>query len=139
MAKTIDRALLRKIREDVDAELAALSKKHGVLLFLGNARFTATEANFKLGVKVTDASVIDTVATGAVDSRHASAANDYAAQAKLYGMKPEWLNKQFMHNGSALTVVGLLPNKRKNNVLVMGSGGGKYIMPPSDVIRGFGA
>lgn len=72
-------------------------------------------------------------------TRHPTAAADFTKMAHLYGMKPEWLNKPFVWGrGKGLRVVGLLPNKHKNNVLVEGDQGGKYIMPPSDVIAALG-
>lgn len=83
----------------------------------------------------------DVVVQSPVDKnpRHPNAAADFTRMAHLYGMKPEWLNKPFVWGrGKGLRVVGLLPNKHKNNVLVEGDQGGKYIMPPSDVIAAFG-
>lgn len=70
-----------------------------------------------------------------VKPRHANAASDYTSMCASYGMKPEWLGRSFKYGrGKELKIVGLLPNKHKNNVLVEGVGGGKYIMSPSDVI-----
>lgn len=70
-----------------------------------------------------------------IKPRHANAESDYTSMCVSYGMKPEWLGKSFKYGrGKELKIVGLLPNKHKNNVLVEGVGGGKYIMSPSDVI-----
>lgn len=70
--------------------------------------------------------------------RHANAAADYTRLAVQYGMKPEWLGRSFVFGRSkGLRIVGLLPGKHKNNVLVEGDKGGKYIMPPYQVIDAF--
>jgi hypothetical protein len=132
----ITRELMKTLRTDVDAALLAISKKHGVLLSLGNGRFTASDATFKLNVTDAGASAIANVIVDGLSSKDAKAVADYQKQCHLYGLKPEWLNRQFMSGGKALTVVGLLPNKHKNNVLVMGAGGGKYIMPATSVAAG---
>lgn len=47
---TITKDLLKALRIDADAALAAVGAKHGVSLRLGNGTFTALNATFKLEV-----------------------------------------------------------------------------------------
>lgn len=134
----IDRPLLRNLRTDVEAALIAVGKRHGVLLTLGNASFTSDAATFKLAVAPATKEAAAAVASGA-SPKDVQAAADYKELAQAYGLHVDWLNRTFQHGGSTLRVVGLLPNKRKNCVLVEGTGGGRYIMPPEDLHRGFGS
>lgn len=136
MTKQIDRAFLRQLREDVEVALAAVGKRNGVLLSLGRATFTSESATFKMEVALATGAQTAAVAGGA-SAKDVKAASDYTAMAKLFGMKPEWLGQSFKWNGKELRIVGLLPNKRKNNVFVEGTGGGKYIMSPEEVIPCF--
>lgn len=134
----ITREMLRDIRIEGELALAAIAKKHGVVITLGRATFSQTEAKFAMQVATTTAAVTAAIADG-VQPKDAKAAQDYTNLAGAYGMKAEWLGRAFKRSGRSFTVVGLLPNKRKNNVLIEGTGGGRYIMSPEEVIPGFPA
>lgn len=134
---TITREMLRDIRIESEQALAAIGKKHGVIITIGRATFNASSAKFTMELtKSTEAAQV-AVASG-VRPKHAMAAEDYKRLCTQYGMKPEWFGQSFTWGrGKGLCIVGLLPNKHKNNVLVEGTGGGKYIMSPADVIACF--
>jgi hypothetical protein len=135
---TITRAMCSLVRDDANAALAAVAKKYGLIISVGSARYSDTEINFKMQATVGTASAIAAVIAG-TNPKDVKAATDYTTMGHLYGLKPEWLNKSFVcvRTGSTLRIVGLLPNKRVNNVFVSGAQGGKYIMPASDVIASF--
>ncbi len=48
----IDKPLLKKLRVEIEAALQGIGDAHGVSLQLGNARYSATDATFKLLVGV---------------------------------------------------------------------------------------
>lgn len=134
---TITREMLRAIRIESEQALAAIGKKHGVIMTMGRATFTPTSAKFALELALSTEAAQTAIDTG-ISPKDAKAAQDYTNLAASYGMKPEWLGKSFTFGRSkGLRVVGLLPNKHVNNVLVEGDKGGKYIMPPSQVIAAF--
>lgn len=132
----ITRDLLRTLRTDIDAALLAVAKKHGVMLTMGNASFTSDNATMKMSIVPASKEAVAAVASGA-SPKDVQAAADYKRLCTVYNLHPSWLNMTFQHGGSTLTVIGLLPNKRKNNVLVQGTGGGRYIMAPEELHRAF--
>lgn len=63
----ITRSLLRDIRAELDAALAAIGKKHGLSITSGSCSFSDTAATFKVFVylvPVVDASIIKDDANG---------------------------------------------------------------------------
>ena len=134
MAKQIDRALLKAIHDDVNVALAIVAKKHGVLLSMGNARFTTTSATMKMDISIADAGTIAAGTTGGVTAKTARAEADFKAYATMHGLKPEWLHTSVMIHGKSLEIAGLLPNKHKNVVLVRGTGGGQYIISAREIL-----
>ena len=127
--------LLGAIRADVDAVLAAIGKKHGVLLNMGNARFTGHSATMKMEITEAGADTINPVADGTTSARNVRAEADFKAMATLYGLKPEWLHTNVTLSGKTFEIIGLLPNKHKNVVLIQGTGGGQYIVDADKIIN----
>lgn len=132
----VTRQLLQNVRADIDKALAEVAKKHGVLLLLGNARFNEYEANFKLNLSITNESTVAAIDSG-LSTKDAKAIADWATHAWLKGLKLEWCGQTFTEGGTVLKVIGFLPNKRVNNVLVEGKGGGRYVMPAERVCAAF--
>lgn len=132
----ITRQLLRDIRADVDAALVAIAKKHGVLLSMGNASFTAESATMKMNITAADKGTIAAVTSGGVSAKTAKAEADFKRLAKSYGMEPEWLHTSVSIHGRSMEIAGLLPNKRVNCVLIRGAQGGEYIASVDDILRG---
>lgn len=123
---TITRELLRTLRADIDAALAAVGKKHGVVLNAGNASFTPTSASFKLHAVLADAPKVDP---------DVEAADDWRALARRFQLEPDWLGKSFVSGGRPFTIVGLLPNRPKRPVLARGSNGKGYVFDPDSIRR----
>jgi hypothetical protein len=120
--------VLRNLRIEIDAALAALGAKHGLRLKAGSARYDANglDATFKLEVT-----------QGGADGAQAildAARNEFAQMARLYGMQPDWFGKPFILNGYRFTVDGLAPGRHKNAVKIKRSDGKGFVCPPSTVI-----
>ena len=136
----INRTTLKAIRADLDAALLAVAKKHGILFSLGAIKFSDTEAHGTLRMTATDGDVAEALAEtdGSVSQRNLIAEQAYKAQAQAFNLSPDWLGRSFKMNGSEFTVVGLLPNKHKNNVLIRRVSTGKqFICPPQALHNGF--
>lgn len=118
---TITRELLRALRADIDAALAAVGKKHGVVLNAGNASFTPTSASFKLHAVLADAPKVDP---------DVEAADAWRALARRFQLEPDWLGKPFVSGGRSFTIVGLLPNRPKRPVLARDSKGKGFVFEP---------
>ena len=125
MMNTLNREAVRELSSVIQAAIKDVGKQHGVSLTMGNIRFNSDRATFKLEAAV--------VGDGSVNNE-TPARLDFVKHAKRYGMDPSWLDKTFRDYSREYTVVGLLPNRRKNNVLVSRNGK-EYIMPAETVIR----
>lgn len=67
---SINRAVLKNIRNDVDAALASVAAKYGVSISAGNARFTDTSATMKLDIATIGTNgVVKTPGRTALESR----------------------------------------------------------------------
>lgn len=129
----ITRSLLRTLREEINAALAELGQKHGVTLVADGAKFTDMSARFVLSVAPADEETQGQIAAG-VDPKLAKAEADYKSQCKLYGADEDWLGKTITLQRSQFKVVGLLPSKTKNCILIQRISTGKnFIVPPSTV------
>lgn len=125
----ITRDLLRALRDDVNAALVAVAKKHGVALSCENASFTSSSATFKLLAVSADEN-----ASGRKAS-HVKAENDMRSLGKLYQADPAWIGQRFTVRNTTFTVVGLLPGRSKNCILAPNDAGKDYIWPVEDIKR----
>ena len=50
MIKQFDRQTVKNLRAELDEVLADFGKKHGIVVQMGTARFTATSVNWKLNM-----------------------------------------------------------------------------------------
>jgi hypothetical protein len=57
----------------------------------------------------------------------------YEQMCQQYGLKPEWLGKQFQHEGETYTIAGLNIRSKRFPVVITG---GKYIAMSTDFIVG---
>jgi hypothetical protein len=64
---------------------------------------------------------------------------DYQALASAYGLKPEWLDKQFAYKGRKVTVVGLAPNRRRYPVVGRDERGTIRLYPIETVTKALSA
>lgn len=118
----ITKDLLRALREDINAALTTVGKKHGVNLAAANASFTSDSATFKLQV-----AWVGKGKGGKVQSTEertiAQAEKDWEQQAKLWGFNPKMLGKTIKSNGKTYTIKGLMPRRRAYPILAQGTDG----------------
>lgn len=123
----IDKDLLIKLRTDINAALEAVGEKHGVRLSVGNCRFTAAEATFKL----------DAVAKtpgGQVVDKDAEA---FKRLAGSFGLQPGRLGQELMLADIRHKIVGLQPKRHKYPIVCLNTFTGKKMLCSTDsVMRG---
>lgn len=125
-ATVITPALLKAIRADADAALAAVAQKHGVVLRCGNGSYAETTAHLKLEI-----------ALGAAEGErpsHVKAREDWNKGAVLFGLQKEWLGKDMPRRGKpAVTIIGLMPKRQRFPVLVREEGGKEVLLTIEEV------
>lgn len=125
---TIDKALLLKLRAEMNAALEKVAKDNGVLIKTGNASYTASTATFKVEIvslSEEEAEVADELSSS--DVTVIKAAADWKRSAMLFGLKPEWLGTKAKTIHGEFEVVGLMPRRRKYPVLVKSVSGLKLM------------
>lgn len=135
---TIDHTKLKAIRADLDKALLDLAKAHGVIFTLGTLLFDANQASGRLTMSAAStemaAAIDEGVATTPADFKALKAKTDYENHCALYGLKPEWFGKTVLLSGGQFKLVGLLPNKHKNNCLIERiSTGKRFICSPEQI------
>jgi len=115
----ITRALLKELRQDIDAALKSVGEKHNVVLSVGRATFDALNATFKLEV----------AAIGEEGQVMSKMATDFQAYAGLWGLQSDDLNKTFTDfGGETYKIVGGRPRASKNTIVVE-KNGKQFVMP----------
>ena len=105
---TIDRDLLKNLRNEINAALVDVATKHGITVNCGNATYNTNQATFKLDIRAV-------AEDGKVYDPKASAFIKFAT---AYGMEPEDLNTTFTTNGDTFEVVGLDTKRSKYPIIV---------------------
>jgi hypothetical protein len=122
--KTLERSSVRALSEDIMEALKTVADKHGIHFASKGARFTPSNCTFKI-----EASVIGD--NGVVESQERK---DFVQYAFMYKLKPEWLDKTFVHGTDTFTITGLSTRKSKNPVLCRNERNQKtYIFPANTV------
>jgi hypothetical protein len=119
----IDRALLKNLRVDIDAALAAVGEKHGVVLSAGNASFErdGSHGNFKLAVSSISK-------TGFVETKEAAA---FKLNAINFHMKLEDLGEEFSTPaGEKFVLIGVRPRSKTAALLATRTEDGRLCALP---------
>lgn len=121
---TINRAFCVKFRTELERDLAALGKKHGLVITGGNAKFSANELTMQVKCSVI-------AGNGEVFSREKE---DFKRCAVMFGLKPSDLGKKFTNfDGKTFEIVGMMPRSRKFPVLAQTANGKKFKFPAAHV------
>ena len=120
--KTFDRANLKTIRADIDAALAAVAKKHGINLSIGNIRFDANEFTTKL-TAVTNASKAKDTAAGVPEGVNPTWVKAFKTNHVWLGLAASDLGKQIKIGGKTYTIVGARPKANLPLVVQRVTGG----------------
>lgn len=102
------------IRQDINNALKAIGEKYDVTILAGNASYDATLVQFKLTCTTKGEN-------GEVETMEAK---DFKTYAEMYGMKKEYLGKEFVHGRDKFQITGLKP-RSKNCVLAKKVGTGQ--------------
>lgn len=123
--KAFDTANLKLLRAELEPLLDELGQKYGIVLTIG--RIGYSPSNFKASLE------------GAVLSEDGTAetreAQDFKAMAEFYGLKPEYLGKEFVSNNKRFRVSGLKPRSPKYPVLAVDVVSGTVYKFPADTVK----
>jgi len=122
--KNLERSNIKDISQDMIAALQVVALKHGIQFTSKGCSFTSTSANFRI-----EAAVVGD--GGVIETRERT---DFPLYAASYGLKPEWLDKSFVHGADTFTIIGLSTRKHKQPVLAKNARNNKtYVFPNNTV------
>lgn len=105
---TINRALVKQLREEVNAALASVAEKHGITLEVGGITYSDNHFDAKLKGR--------TISEDGVDEH---AKKEFEVYASRFGVKPEAFGVEFDMPGTGkVEVSGITPRSRKYPILV---------------------
>jgi hypothetical protein len=121
------------LRKDIDAALQQVALQHGIIISLGNCRFTPNEARFsKLTIipKTTSNTVSVTPAlSDTIEGRQ------YIDLAYMFALPKDGLGKTFISNGRTFKITGLKANRRKYPVQGVSVTTGRAFKFTADQVR----
>ena len=123
--QTIDRPTCSMLRDEINAALRAVAERHGIQITAGNAKYSATNVEFKVNVCVVSAG-------GVVETKERQA---FRAYCRTYGLKPEDLDKVFVQGHRRFKIAGLKTTSARYPVLAqeLGNSGKTFKFPASSV------
>ena len=105
-----DNFVLKVINKEIELAVQSVAQKYGITIKYVGASYSSLEATTKLKLSCTSI-------TGETKGE-----SDFKKYAEIYGLKPEMLGKVFnMRSGRGFKtykIMGLIPNKRVNNIMV---------------------
>ena len=120
MTTAINRDLLKTLRPEIEAALAAIAAQHGVKFKVGNATFDPTLGTFKFN--------LEGRATGG-DAPELIHLRRYAA---MYNIDLAWLDRDKMVAGKAYRMTGLkLGSRLGAKITATGPDGRTYLFKPA--------
>ena len=125
---TITKDLCKTLNEELATAIAAIAAKHGL---------TAKVSGGKFGASSFTPRVEFLVAGQTVDGASKKEEDDFRAFSKVYGLQPEMLGKTFRSGKETFRVLGALPSRSKNCILILRtSDNARRICPPELLLRG---
>ena len=126
--KQLDRATVAYIRQHLETALKPLAEKLGVAMDLGRCTFEVSNCRFQLKIAVRDCN----------GQAVTEEAESFKHSAKLFGLEPADLGKEFNHQGQPYTICGLRPTSRKYPVIARAGNGKSYKFPCRAVLEALG-
>lgn len=117
--KQIDRPTLRHLRAQIEDALSVIGKEHGIVLTMGNARFTPDSFRAKIECQLQSA-----------EKPGVSAA--FTRMLKLRKLNPHRANPK------GYTLIDYKPNARKNKWVIVSRQGTKYVISEATAQAWFG-
>lgn len=126
MLTNITAESLKSLRNEINAALLEVAQRHGIKINAGNAKFTASNAVFKLDIAVQEGNGSGTFET--------AERTCFKANAHYYGLKPTDLDQVIELRFVKYKITGLLPKSRRFPIAVTRvSDGAKFKLPAEDV------
>jgi hypothetical protein len=94
---------LRELSAAMTEALAGLEERFSVRFAVGGGRYSESEVTYKVTAS----------AVGENGETYSREAEKFTLLAETYGLKPEWLGKEFSSNGEKFRVTGLKTSRRK--------------------------
>jgi hypothetical protein len=107
----INTHLLRVLRDEINASLAAVASKHGITLEVTKGTYGHTFGSFKLEIGQAVAAGVDPLLV----TREAEA---FKVNAKVMGFVPEDLGREFSQGGQKWRIIGIKPRARTRPMLI---------------------
>ena len=124
----MDREKIKKVREVLNKVIKA---NHKVFEDVGVSAEVAANANYSEIGGSFKIEISDIAEDGTVVSK---IAEDYKIYAESYGMKKEWLGKEFKSRGKTFTLLGFKTRARKMPIVAADNTGARYKMTTDAVI-----
>lgn len=112
----LNRPTVKYIRKRLEAAVKPLAKELGVVIDLANCTFKTNNCRFQLKVAVLNSE--GEAMTEEIDS--------FRSSAKLFGLDPDDLGKEFIYRGQSYTICGFKPKSRKYPVIARSGNGKDY-------------
>ena len=125
MITEFNRTNLPVLRMAMAASLAAIESQYGIKITVGNARFLADNATFKI-----EMATIGTA--GVANTRERDA---FKREAVLYGLKPDDLDKEITYGGQRYIIKGLNTRRSKYPIVATRVRDGKTILLTVDGVK----
>jgi len=124
--KSIDKATAKLLAAKIQEALQDLAEEHGVSIKRGNGTFSPDGNNFTLKLEI---NMLDE--SGEVITKEMTDFKDLAHQ---YGLKPEDLGREFIHNNMTYKVIGLKSRAYKTPILCQRVGTEKIFKFPENSV-----
>jgi len=126
--RQLDKPTVTYIRKHLEAALKPLAEKLGVAIDLGQCTFQPSNCKFQLKVAVRDCN----------GQAVTEEAESFKHSAKLFGLEPADLGKEFSYQGQSYTICGLKAKSRKYPIIGQSGNGKNYKFPCRAVLEALG-
>jgi hypothetical protein len=126
--RQLDRATVTYIRKHLEVALKPLAEKLGVAIDLGQCTFEVSNCRFQLRIAVRDCN----------GKAITEEAESFKHNAKLFGLEPADLGKEFNSQGQSYTICRLRAKSRKYPVIARSGNGKNCKFPCRTVLEALG-
>ncbi len=124
----LDRDKIKYIRKRIESVLKPLADELGVVIDVCNCTFQSSNCRFQLKVAVLDSG--GKPVTEEIELFNCSA--------KLFGLEPDDMGREFIYRGQSYIVCGINPKSRKYPVIARSVNGKNYKFTCEIVIKALG-
>jgi hypothetical protein len=127
--KAFDKQNLKVIRQDINAALASVEKKHGIKLGLENISFSPDNFRGKLQAYIPNASGVEVAGNIKWQTQ-------FKQHAAFYGLSVDDLGKDFEYSGTKYKIVGAMSEKaRGQEIIVQKEGSDKFQRMDAEIVK----